>query len=154
MSDPIEDLTHDFIEEHINEAKDGVLFKLELHDTLFKKIETANGIRIGDAQSDLSVNHEDEIQEYDGQLMLVIYSQILDKNKTERRAARKLCVDIAKAVAKLFIDDEKMRNRVCRSRTLTAIRGYDSINSKPYAVINLPLIINETGQYNFGQSRR
>lgn len=152
MNEPVEDKTFDFLEESINAAVSGeTLFELELHDTIFQKINNDAGIRIGDAESDFAPNQGDELQEYDAILTLVIYSKILGANKTERSAARKRAFEISRAVAKLFFDDFRMNNRVCDSRVLTAVRGWDSLNSAPYAVVNMPIVFNESGAINFNR---
>lgn len=152
--EPIENLAYDFLEERFAAAPVGDLLKtLELHDTLFKKIEKPAGVRVGDGASDFSVNTQDEIQEYDAVLILVCYALIEGGDKTERRAARTKAFQISRAVARLFIGDETMNGRVCRSRLLTAARGFDSINSKPYAVVNMPIVFNESGDINFHRRR-
>lgn len=152
--DPVEDLTFDFLEESFAAAPDGSILKeLELHDTLFKPIEQDAGVRISDAESDFSINAQDEMQEYDALLTLVCFARIEGADKTERRAARRQAFQISKAVARLFFDDEEMNGRVCRTRILPAVRGFDSINSKPYAVVNMPIVFNESGQVNFDKRR-
>lgn len=152
--DPVEDLTYDFLEEKINAAAAGdVLFEQELHDTLHKKIDKDSGIRISDAESDFAPNGEGEMQEYDALITLVCYSRIEGADKTERRAARKKAFLISKAVAQLFENDRKMGGRVCKARILSAVRGWDSINSKPYAVVNMPIVFNESGEINFERRR-
>ncbi len=153
-NDPVEDLTFDFLEEKFAAApNDSILKNLALHDTLFQKMEGDAGVRISDAESDFSINTENEIQEYDATLTLVCFAKIEGANKTERRAARRQAFQISKAVARLFFDDEKMNGRVCRSRLLPAVRGFDSINSKPYAVVNMPIVFNESGETNFERRR-
>lgn len=151
---PIEISTYDFLKGKFDTAPDDSILKgLELHDTVYKKIETAEGVRIGNGVSDFSLNPEQELQEYDAVLIIVCYSLIGGADKTDRSAAVIRSFQISKAVAQLFIDDETMGGRVCRSRLLTAARDFDSINSKPYAVVNLPIVFNETGEINFDRRR-
>ncbi len=151
---PVEDLTEEFLEESIAAAPNGSLLKsIELRDTVFKKIEQDDGVAIGFGESDFSPNGADEVQEYDAVVVLVCYSKILGTNKTERKEARRKAFQISRAVAKLFFDSPKMNGRVCKSRVLTAARGFDSFNSAPYAVVNMPIVFNESGEISFQRRR-
>jgi len=154
MSEPVENLTFTFLEEKLNAAQNGeILFGLDLHDTIWKKIENDNGVRIGDAESDFAPNVENLLQEFDAVLTLVCFAKILGTNKSERAEARKKVFQISQAVAQLFHDDHTMSGRVCDSRILGAVRGWDSINSHPYAVVNMPIVFNESGEINFDKRR-
>lgn len=154
--EPVEDLAFDFLTEKIAAAAAGdTLFEQALHDTVFKNIdkETISGIRIGDAESSFAPNYLNEMQEFDAVLILVCFARIEGKDKTERRAARRKAFQITKAVAKVFKDDPHMNQRVCDSRVLTVIRGWELFNGHPYAVVNMPIIFNESGAIDFNRRR-
>lgn len=140
----IEDLTYEFLQMAIGAATEGdILFGLELHDTVYKKIETTAGVRIGDGDSEVSVDGQDEPKEYNGRLTLVFFALIEKASRTERAAARTKVFDISMAVAKLFLDDPKMGGEVCGARPLRCYRGFDRIEGKPYAVANMDMVFNE-----------
>lgn len=152
--EPVEDLTYDFLEESFESApNDSILKNLELHETLFKKFKTPAGVRIGDAQSSLSRNAEYQMKEFDAVFTLVCYAEILGADKGDRRAARRKAFQISLALADLFDEHDTMNGRVCRVRLLDGVRGWDSINSKPYAVANIPVVFNESGEINFDKRR-
>lgn len=154
MSEPVENLIFAFLEEKFNETHEGdILFGIDLHDTVFKKIEKDNGVRIGDAESEFAPNVENQLQEFDAVLTVVCFAKILGANKTERAEARKKVFQISQAVAQLFHEDHTMSGRVCDSRILGAVRGWDSLNSHPYAVVNMPIVFNESGEINFDKRR-
>jgi hypothetical protein len=86
------------------------------------------------------------MEEFDALLTIVCYARVAGQDKTERTAARDQAIEIAKAVAALFLSDPSMGGRVRDSRVLRAARGFESVGSQPYAVCNLQLIVNATGQ--------
>ncbi len=154
MAEPVEELIFDFIEQAIAAAPEGqVLHGLELHDTLFKKIEKSEGVRIGDAESEFSPNEANELQEYDALVTLVCFAKIEGANKLDRSAARNKAFQISLAVAKLFFDDHTMGGRVCDTKLLPAVRGWDAPSSQPYAVVNMPVVVNPSGATNFERRR-
>jgi hypothetical protein len=143
----IEDLIYDFLAENIAAApNDSPLFEAELHDTVYRVITQEYGIRIGDGSSELVPNPgATEIQEVNGVVPIVIFSVVTGADRADRKDARGRMIGLAKAVSKLFLDDPMMNGRVNDSRIKSAPRGWDSIESKPYSVANMHLLVNETG---------
>jgi hypothetical protein len=143
----IEDHVYDFIAEAIDAAEPGdAFFEAELHDTVYRRIEKEFGVRVGDGESELAPSPGDaEILEFDGTVPLVVFSLVTGADRSDRKAARARMLRVAKAVAKLFLEDPTMSNRVNDSRVTRCPRGWDSIESKPYSVANLHLLVNETG---------
>jgi hypothetical protein len=86
------------------------------------------------------------IEEFDGLITLSCFARVAGTNKTMRMVARDKAIEVAKAAAKHFLDDPTMQGRVRNSRVVSARRGFENIGSQPYAVCNLELIVNETGQ--------
>jgi hypothetical protein len=144
----IENQTHDFIGDAIAEAVNGhELYGAELHETVYQTIKKDYGVRVGDCQSSLApLPGGEAVEEFDGLLTLVCYGRVVGPDKTDRMQAREKALAIAKALSKLFLDDPSMGGRVRDARVLRALRGYESVGSQPYAVCNLQLIVNETGQ--------
>lgn len=148
---PVEIALYDFLRESFDAASPGTdLFELELHDTIYQKIKTDNGVRIGEAESDWSPVGAGELKEFDAQLMVVCFSRIVGTDKTERQAALQKVFNIHRAVVGLIFQSPSLGGRVCdNTLILRAARGYDAISSDPYAVVNQPLVFNLSGEYNF-----
>ena len=141
---PIETLVYGFITDLVLAAPLGSeLHNLEVHDTIWRRIETDNGVRIGDCDSTLALNPEGEIEEYESKLDLIIYSRVRDNGVPDRNEARKNILRIAAGIAKAIQLDDSLGGRVCRTRLLAGNRGFDAEDSKPFAVLVVPLIINE-----------
>ena len=144
----VEQRVSSFIQEAIESADvSTAIHGAELHETVYEAIRNSFGIRIGDCESELAPTPGGgEMEEFDALLTIVCYARVAGQDKTERTAARDQAIDIAKAVAGLFLADPSMGGRVRDSRVLRAARGFESVGSQPYAVCNLQLIVNATGQ--------
>lgn len=147
MGEAIEDDVFDFLEEGAAAAVEGEpLFGAELHDTVYRPITKPYGVRVGDCDSDLTPSVEaEEVLEFDVDLSIIIYSLVEGPDRRDRKAARARMVKLKKAVAKRFFDDPSMGGRVADSRIAKSQHGWDQWDSKPYAVGNLVLLVNETG---------
>jgi len=145
----IEDAVHEFIQEAIEAAQDGdVLFNAELHDNAYLTITKDSGIRLGDCTSDAApLPGGEEMAEFDAYLPICFFSRIEGTDKTDRKAARNKARALWFAVALLFHNDRTLGGRVRDIIMRRAVTGYDSITDGDfYAVVNLPLIVNSTGQ--------
>ncbi len=142
---PSEILVFDFLAEEIAAAAvDSVLYSLELHDTIFQKIKSNRGVRISDCVSQFSPYGTDE-KEYDALITLACFVRVEGKQKTSRQPALSDVFEIQKAIYALFRAKADLNNRVCDSLLQRGGRGYDSLDGEPFAVANIPLIINPTG---------
>jgi hypothetical protein len=144
-----EDAIDEMITAAVAAAAEGeTLHEAEVQDTVYETMKRDRGIRIGDCESDVAPSPGGEaMEEFDAQLVLVCYSRIVGTDKTQRKAARDDARTLALATAKLFIDDPSIGGHVRDSRVVKMRRGYDSLTSADvYAVANLALVINETGQ--------
>lgn len=151
MTLAIEDRIFDFITEQVEAIVDEEhpLFGLELLDSAYARITKVRGLQVDDGESDFAPTPgAEEIEEFDGQVTLVVYRLVEGPDRTQRRAARADAITIAKEVAKLFLLDPTMNERVNDSRVLRCLRGWANINSVPYSIMNVPLIVNETGGRN------
>lgn len=148
MSDAIEDSIFEFLSDAIEAAEeDDTLFGVGLHDTIYSTITAERGIQIDDGESDFAPSSGAEsIEEFDGNVTLIIYRRLTKDERSERKQARSDALELAKAVAKLFWDDPTMGNRVFDSRVLRRLAGWANIKSVPYCVMNLPLLVNDTGK--------
>lgn len=136
---------YEFLEEEIAaSATDSVLYSLELHDTIFQKIRTNRGIRISDCVSTFSPHGTDE-NEYDALVTLALFVRVEGKEKSNRQPALGAVFDIQKAVYALFRAKPDLNSRVCDSLLQRGGRGYDVMDGEPFAVANVPLVINPMG---------
>ena len=143
---PAEILLFDFLAEKLDLAvPDDVLFQIELHDTTYQKITKPRGVRISEAVGDLAPGPGGGLEEHDVLLILSIYSRITGKEKTDRQPALADVFATTKAVCQLLLDDSTLGSRVCDTLLRRGSRGYDVLDAEPYAVANIPLIINPSG---------
>ena len=147
MPTAIEDHLADFLDDKIGAAVEGdVLFDLELLDTSYATVTKERFVQIDDGESDFApTSGGEDVAEFDGNVTLIVGRKLVKGERVHRRQARSDAIEIAMALAKLFFDDPTMGNRVNDSRVLRCLRGWANIKSVPYCVMNLPLIINETG---------
>lgn len=147
-AEAIEDAIYDFLEEEIEAAgQDSALFKAQLLDSPYETIARDYGIQIDDGESDLAPSRgADEVLEFDGNVTLIVFRKIPHLDRAHRKQARGQALELAKAAAKLFFDDPTMGGRVNDSRVLRCLRGWTNINSKSYVILNVPLLVNETGR--------
>lgn len=157
----IEAHVYDFLEAEIaaiNEAEEefgeddehSALFGAELHRHIYQKFDDQSwfGLRIGNGESILAPNPgATEMEEFDGDVTLVTFARIKESDHSDVEVARTKAFALAKAVAKLFIDDDgvTMGGRVNDARVMRCPRGFDEWNSSLYAVCNMPMLINDTG---------
>jgi hypothetical protein len=145
----IEDAVFTVIKTAIESSEEGSpLFGVEIHDTVYEPITADAGIRIGDCQSDLAPTRGfTEITEFDAALTVVFYARIAGMDKSDRQAARNQVRNLVMATAKLFFEDPTLGGNARDCIVGRLKRGYDAIkDGEPYAVGNLPLVVNYTGQ--------
>lgn len=144
---PVEVKLFEFLKEKFDASASGsVLYELELHDTLNQKITKQQGVRISEAVGDLAPGPGGGLSEHDVLLFIVCFAKVLGKDKTKRQAALQEVFDIQLAVCQLLISDSTLGTRVCDLVIRRGGRGYDVLEGNPYAVANMPLIINPSGR--------
>jgi hypothetical protein len=143
MDKPAEILLFDFLTEQIELAvPDDPLFQIELHDTVHQTITKDRGVRISEAVGELLPASDGEWKEFDATLIVTCYSRVLGKDKTQRQTALADVFTIQKAVSELIGTGSTLGNRVCDVLLRQYGRGYDVLDGEPYAVVNIPLVIN------------
>ncbi|HEV7374485.1 MAG TPA: hypothetical protein VGN95_07200 [Pyrinomonadaceae bacterium] len=145
----IEDATLDFIQGAVDVAVEGdALFNAAVKDDYQTiKDDEDFGVIIGECTADLAPMPGGAMAEWDALLTIVCFARVVGVDKTERKAARNKARELMLAVAGLFFGDPMMNGQVRDSQVLRCRRGFDSITrAEPYAVANLPLIVNSTGQ--------
>jgi hypothetical protein len=151
MSEAIEDRIVDFLEEQFGaiEEEGHPFFGAELLDSPFAKMTKDYGVQVDDGDSDFAPTPgAEDIEEFDANVTLIVFSRVDGPDRSQRKAARSRAITLAKTVAKLFLLDPTMNERVNDSRVLRCLRGWANIKSVPYAIMNVPLIVNESGGGN------
>jgi len=148
LSSAIEDRIFDFLEESIAAIvdEDDPLFGAQLLDSPFAKIESEYGIQVDDGDSDFAPTPgATDIEEFDGRVTLIIFRLVTGADRSQRAEARGQAIAMSKAAAMFFLEDPTMGGRVNDSRVLRCSRGWASIKASHYSIMNVPLIVNETG---------
>lgn len=141
----------DAIDEYLTAAAEAaaegqLLFGAEVHDTVYSTISDF-GFRLSDCESDPAPLPEgDGMDEFDAQLTLVCFSRVAGQDRTDRKAARDKARALMLAAAQLFFDDTTAGGRVRDVLVGRCRRGFDTEGDDIYAVVNMPLTINGTGQ--------
>jgi hypothetical protein len=149
MDKPAEILLFDYLAECQNAAAvDDVIYPLDLHDTIYQAIKDKkpNGIRISDAVGDLAPEPGGGLKEYDVSVQIVCYAKVTGTDKKQRQDALITVFAIQRAVCQLLIDDQSLGNRVCDVLIKKSYRSYDVFDGGPYAVANIPVVINPSGE--------
>lgn len=146
MSNPIEISVFEFLETAIAAAADtSALCDIELHDTVYQKIQSAAGVRISECVSMPSPGVGGEIKEIDAVLTLVVFAKVEGKDKSARAEALTRCWAIESALVSLLNENASLGDRVCDLLIGRSVRGYDVFDGEPFAVANIPLTVNPMG---------
>ena len=133
------------LETAIADAEEGdALFDAELHNTLYERITKEYGVRIGDANFDLSPAPGGAIEEWDVLGMIQIFAQA-GEDPAKQIAAREKVRALVIAVAQVLFDNVTLGGAVNDSRILGGQRGWANVQTVRHAVADLHLIANETG---------
>jgi hypothetical protein len=143
----IEDRTAEFLQEGVTAALEGnSLVGAEVNDTVYTEIGDY-GYRIGDCVSDVAPLPGGEgMEEFDARLTLVCFARVAGADQRDRKAARTKARELMLAACKLFFDDTTMGDRVRDVLVGRCRRGFDVEGDIVYAVANVPLVVNGTGQ--------
>lgn len=146
---PAEILLFDFLTEKIDAATPGdVPYELDLHDTVYQsmKAEKPRGIRISDAVGDLAPEPGGGLKEYDVSLQLVCFAKVEGTDKKARQPAVCDVFAIEKWVCEVLYADPTLGGRECDVVVKKGTRGYDSLDGNAYAIANIWLVVNPSGE--------
>lgn len=143
---PAELLLFEFLSEQIASVTDreDLLYEMELHDTIYQTIKKSYGWRISDVVSDFSPGPGGGLKEFDAELTLVCYAKVEGPDKKDRAAALQKAFELQVKALELFYADQYLGDRVCDIHVKRSPRGYDNYDGNPYAIVNMPLVINPT----------
>jgi hypothetical protein len=151
---PAEILLYDFLLEQFEAAPAGSILSLEgdsdrgeldLHDTIYQQINTQRCVRISEVVGGFSPGPENEWKEYDVSITLVALARVTGTEKKDRQPALTQVWELQKELYKLLTEEPTLDGRVCDLLLEDGVRGYDELDSEPYAVVNIPVIINPSG---------
>ncbi len=143
---PAEILLFDFLAEKIEAAlPDDVLFEVELHDTIYQQITTDRVVRISEVVGGFSPGPENVWKEWDVSITLVALARVQGQEKKERQPAITEVWELQRELYSLLTQDSTLGGRICDLVLRDGVRGYDELDSEPYAVVNIPVIINPSG---------
>lgn len=146
---PVEILVFEFLQEAVDAASSGqVLYGLDVHDTIWQafKKDRPRVLRVSDAVGDIVPIGLGEVKEFDVALQIVCCVKVEGNNQKERGPALQAVFEIEKEVHALIYADQTLGDRVCDVVIEKSVRGYDSIDGNPYAVANISLVINPSGE--------
>jgi hypothetical protein len=143
----IEDVVEEFLQDAVDAAdEDDTLHGAEVRDD-WQTITKDFGYIVGDCIANPAPIPGGEMGEFDALLIVVSFARVVGQDKTERKAARRKARALYLRAAKMLGLNPQMNSTVRDSRILRCRRGFDSISSADvYAVVHMPLIVNETGQ--------
>ena len=151
---PAEILLFDFLTERCAAAPVGSVLSLEgdsdrgelsLHDTIYQQIATDRVIRISEVTGGFSPGPENVWKEWDVSITLVALARVKGQEKRDRLPALTYVWELQRELYSLLTDNPTLDDRICDLVLRDGVRGYDELDSEPYAVVNIPLIINPSG---------
>lgn len=151
---PAEILLYDFLREKLDAAPAGSVLspegdsdrgELGLHDTIYQQIKTDRCIRISEVVGGFSPGPEMVWKEVDVSITLVALARVTGTEKKDRQPALSYAWELQKELYSLLTDHPDLDGRVCDLLLRDGVRGYDELDSEPYAVAHIPLIINPSG---------
>jgi hypothetical protein len=149
---------YDFLKEEVEAISDSTspLYQAAVLKDEYEEMpkDKPRGIRIGRCISSIAPNvGQTEVKHFDAELIIIFYVRIERGMKQERTPFREAALQMAEAAALLFYNKPGMNGRSDDANPLTLPRGMDDVDSLPYAISNLYVIINDTGQFNFANRR-
>lgn len=149
-------IVYEFANEIVLAAANGTILKdAEVLDSAFQEITKDKGIVVSNSEFDLAPN-QTGIGIYDALIIIGFYYRIPGTDTTDRAEARDKCFQMAEALSDAVFDSMSLNNRVCDSLLLRATDGMKNTTSDAFAIINLPIILNPTGEridYSLGEAR-
>ncbi|MEQ1646117.1 MAG: hypothetical protein ABL959_21880 [Pyrinomonadaceae bacterium] len=143
MSKPAEILVFEFLTEICAASEPGsTLYELELHDTIWRSITKATGVRVSDADADFAPGQGGGLKEVDTKVILVPFARVEGPDTKERQAAVQKVFEIQEALIAAIYADQYLGERVCDTLIGRSPRSFENLDGKPYAIANIPLVIN------------
>ncbi|MBX7170149.1 MAG: hypothetical protein K1X72_04275 [Pyrinomonadaceae bacterium] len=154
MSDKaIEVKLFEFFTEQIQAATpDSPIYQAALLDTIHREIRDnqLNGIAIGDVTSTFAP-YGDSVKEFDGFTLLVCFAKVIGSDKTNRQPAVQKVFEIQQEVIRLLFKFPSLNNRNCDVHILRSARTAQGFDAEDYAVANIPVVVDESGEYDFSR---
>lgn len=149
-------IVYEFIKEVISSAsQNSILENAEVLDSAYQEITEDKGIVISNSEFDFAPKSVG-VGLYDVLLIIGFYCRVSGLDTTDRSEAINKCFQMAEALSDKIFNDMSLGNRVCDSLILRATDGMKNTASDSFAIINLPIILNPTGQrvdYILGEAK-
>lgn len=148
MAKPGELLLFDFLTDSVSSSAPGsTLYSAIVHDTIYQSIGKADRvIRISDAVSEFAPGPGMVMEEFDVQVTIVVASRVTGKEKTQRQDALTDVFELQAAVCSLILGDPTLGGRTCETVLERSWRSYDTLDGEPFAVANIPVVVNASGK--------
>lgn len=152
-------LVFDFLTDVVGGVTDSaaLLYQAEILDSRSQKMTKDRGIVVSNSQFDLPVRGQTDRTFSDALVVIAFWVHINAKDLTARMPHRDQCFEMARYVAdKINEGNYSLGNRVCDSTIERVTDGIRNVTSTEYAVINMPLILNPTGDavsYSIGEGQ-
>lgn len=136
---------------------------LEVLPDEFSEIKGSRGVRLGDMVSARVAPARFAsrlVDHFDALLILIVYVKIERADVKRRSTYRDEVVAIAEALSAILFASPSLNvlatgeARVRNSRPLRLPRGSDNIDGRNFAVANVQMVINETGEVDFARRER
>jgi hypothetical protein len=150
-------LVFDFLKAEIEAIEDesDLLFGSQILEDQYKEMTKDKGIRVGKLLKARPAPNSGQtgIEFSDVLIVLIVFVRIERGQKQERAPYSEKSFAIAERLALLIFDNPTLGERVNSARPIDMPELMDDTDNSPYAVTNIFLLINETGQINFQNLR-
>lgn len=146
------------LREPVRAAISATIRGLEVLPDEFAQIRSTRGVRVGEAIAHRVAPSFDgtELEHFDAVVVLIVYLAVARVDRSAARASyREEVLAISNALGVLILAEPDLRRlaegtpRVNNSRPLSVPRGSDNVDGQPYAVANVQLVVNESGDIDF-----
>ncbi|MBS1793354.1 MAG: hypothetical protein JSS81_05840 [Acidobacteria bacterium] len=142
-------ILYDFaVETEASAPLNSILKGVEILDSKWQEITKDKGIVISNSEWNFAPQTA-QMGLYDALMVIGFYCRVPGADTTERMDARDQCFALAEAFAQKLFDDQYLGGRVCDVLVLRAVDGMNNTNSDSFAIINLPIVLNPTGNRDF-----
>lgn len=149
-------IVYEFAEAVVSAAGIGTILEdAEVLDSAYQEITKDFGIVVSNSEFDLSPGQGNVVSIFDSLIIIGFYYRISGLDTTNRAEARDKCFQMAEAFSQAVYNDMSLGNRVCDCLLLRATDGMKNTNADSFAIINLPIILNPTGErvdYSLGEA--
>lgn len=152
-------IVYEFANGIVQAAANGTILdknETEVLDSAYQEITKDRGIVVSNSEFEFAPKQENEIGIFDALIIIGFYWRISGIDTSDRAEARDKCFQMAEAISQEIFSDMSLGNRICDCLVLRATDGMKNTNADSFAIINLPIILNPTGEridYSLGEAK-